>query len=119
LVDLRTKLYHRAKGIFKHTADSAFPASMRRANYAGFDVRKQNGDTIGGHYAKKDIRLVGDHRVAPRRINLSNVLANLNNIGGMELVDAGKPRVGQDRVDRASAIFDDGLARIFRTKPYV
>jgi hypothetical protein len=37
----------------------------------------------------------------------------------MELVDAGKPRVGQDRVDRASAIFDDGLARIFRTKPYV
>jgi hypothetical protein len=63
--------------------------------------------------------LVGDHRVAPRRINLSNVLANLNNIGGMELVDAGKPCVGQDRVDRASAIFDDGFARIFRTKPYV
>jgi hypothetical protein len=37
----------------------------------------------------------------------------------MELVDAGKPCVEQDRVDRASAIFDDGFARIFRTKPYV
>ena len=71
LVDLRTKLYHRAKGIFKHTADSAFPASMRRANYAGFDVRK-----LARFDAKKVDALMQNAGLVRHRGKLESVALN-------------------------------------------
>ena len=90
------KFLHRTDGVLKHAAYRAFPASMRRADDTGLNVRKQDRDTIGGHNAQKDVRLVRHHGVAAWWVIFGYVVSDLNNIGRMELVDASKSCAGQD-----------------------